>query len=270
MAGYNLFKPNIYIGIDQTGALQSNGSVKALPCSIIRKTRSGLDATVNISLKNLDLESVSEFINYKDLHRTLIIVDSVLGIPYRHTTNKPLRTLFKEASKFKFDNKSFGAQTAHKFFNTIVRNQKFQGIPTRQAETIANANSIFRLKPFQRNIGCGTFRIWKNLSADQNWYSLWPAEKYVQNTCTIAEGYPSLLWKTFIRSKRGEHSTLIDFAKKNNCKIKFSNTFRNFKSTDDMDSFVLALFAALNTHLIYKINSLPSVISKEGWIFGLQ
>jgi hypothetical protein len=135
---------------------------------------------------------------------------------------------------------------------------------------MTNANSIFKLKPFQRNIGCGTFRIWKDLAIDQSWYSLWPLEDYTKSTSTIAEGYPSFVWKNFIQGKRGDKDSLIECSKKYQCRIIFPDLSKDFNTKDDMDSFALALFAAVNTNLVYKTNFPNEVINKEGWIFGLN
>ncbi len=258
-----------FIGIDQTGAVLQNGSVKKLPCTIVDLYKGKKRARTNIFLSGLYPDAFLEIVPYERLIDSFILVDSVLGIPAENTINMPLRKLFKKANAYQFEGKKYGASVAHRFFNEVVLNARDdQLLPTRHAERLTKANSIFKLKPFQKNIGCGTFRVWKDLDVDQNWYTIWPFENQEASKAFIAEGYPSFLWKTFIKSPRGDEKGLLKFAKSRGISIDFGG-YSSFFSVDSMDSFVLALFAAFENSQILLIPPSKSVVKKEGWIFGL-
>ena len=257
-----------FVGIDQTGARDSRGLPKALACSVIARENNKSILYTNLLLPSLTkagLRSLGVNISLKD---TFILVDSVLGIPYEGTTKKNIRTLFNEASNYSFDGKALGATTAYEFFISTLLKNSAKEIPTREAERKAGANSIFRLRPFQRNIGCGTFRIWKELGVDPEWFSVWPLENKKTNSSVIAEGYPSFVWKNWIKASRGNKDALIHFAKSKGFKINFGKS-KTFLSVDQMDGCVLALYAAVEYKQLSLIDLPDIAIKKEGWIFGL-
>jgi hypothetical protein len=178
-------------------------------------------------------------------------VDSVLGLPLEIGLGP--RSLFKKIQGFSHNKKSFGALTAHAFFNQFLKGKQ---IPQREVEFKVKANSVFNLRPFQKNIGCGSYRILRDLSEDPNWFSLWPFED-LNSKFIIAEGYPSYFWKTIIGSKKRD----LELINKN-----FKTL--NLRNLDEADSLVLALGASKNHQQI--INFKKTKKSQfEGWILGV-
>lgn len=88
----------------------------------------------------------------------------------------------------------FGRTSAEQFFDEILRGGKT--IPTRLCEELARANSVFRSRPFQKNIQTGTYRLWRDLATDPHFrdWRIWPYSK-TQSKFTLFEGYPSLMWR---------------------------------------------------------------------------
>lgn len=251
-------KFNLFIGIDQTGATNKNGKPKSLPVCLIYKNI----IYPNLWLSDLKFESLSQLIqktlnikvdNLNSL-RPLILIDSVFTLPSElKITHHQLMT---RSNTYKYNNKSFGAVTAFNFFNSFLTHG-LTALPQRKIELKLKANSVFKLKPFQRNIGCGSYRVLKELSADRNWFKLWPVDKKQNAWATIAEGYPSFYWKTLFNLKNRPQKK----------SFKFKNTIFNFKTTDHMDAFVLAIAAQKYNKLVWLI---PNAISqKEGWVLGV-
>ncbi len=76
---------------------------------------------------------------------------------------------------------------------------------------LAGANSVFSLLPYQRNIGCGSFRSLKELAQEPNWFCTWPFETLDLSPVVLAEGYPSLFWRTFLGAKKRDLSVLVSY-----------------------------------------------------------
>lgn len=241
-----------YVGVDQTGATLKSGQPKSLPISVIFSSgskivhQSGKIASLTKSQLNLFLKTHNLLIKNK---KTLVCVDAVLGLPLLIDT--PMRSIIQKSKLFEFNRKPYGALTAHAFFSSYLKEE----VPQRAVEKLVKANSVFALKPYQRNIGCGSYRIIKDLAENPNWYSIWPFEKPARDF-VIAEGYPSYLWKNLFGSKTRD----LDFI---NSKLKM-----NFKNIDEADSFVLALGAAHFEEQIF-LKTTPTLAKKEGWILGV-
>lgn len=242
----------IFIGIDQTGAVDLKGKPRKLP--VARLDKNHIEVFKISNLKELDLKNVK-----------IIAIDSVLGLPNSvFPKNKLIRDLFSEAKKFKHENKEFGMETAYQFFQKQLKKQN--QYPKRFCEELAQANSVFQKHPFQKNIGCGTFRIWKELGEDSKWFHLWPHDgQYhsLKSKPIIVEGYPSLVWRTLLNSPVRKTETLIQYLAKNKLKM---NT--NKIDNDTADAVVLALAAQ-------KFHQKPQKIEfknyqQEGWIMGLS
>ena len=240
----------LFIGIDQTGAIKTNGHPKSLPLCVIFQKKT----IINKTLPKLSLEEIKKFVleNLKlDIQsvKTLICIDSVMTLPA--PLNLTHRQILQEIKNYSFENKPYGALTAFHFFNSL--NNKSQ-IESRTIEKQLGANSVFKLKPFQKNIGCGSYRILKDLSLDPDWYQLWPVEKKKVNV-TICEGYPSYYWKLF-----------CNLPTRNLSKIK-KITQLNFKNQDFADSFILAKAAQKLGPEMQSVR-LPQISKIEGWVLG--
>lgn len=254
------YRPNIILGIDQTGAVHSNGRPKALPMTcLILKNDSIKKIHTGIYLNKLNKTEINNQLKCilgrgKEIENLniLICVDAVLGLPAE--IKMDVNGIFKQIKKFKTE-KPYGAKTAYSFFQSLLKQSKLSQTPHRELEIKLKANSVFNLTPYQRNIGCGSYRILKDLSEDQTWFDIWP--HYInRKNCIIAEGYPSYFWKTIFKQKNRNLESL----KKLFPELKFKNI-------DEADSFVLAYGAHIFQNQIYK-KPPKKFLQYEGWILG--
>lgn len=260
---------DLYIGIDQTGAVNPSGRPKRLPLCILdpnsKKNPFTFTTIADLTHPHL-LSALNMDESTTATRKILICVDSALGLPSVLDTTP--QTLMAKARDYSWQGKPYGAQTAYRFFQSFLKissnlaslsktNKHTQNevhYPRRQVELLTKANSVFRLQPFQKNIGCGTYRVLKNLGQDQHWYSLWPFEVPSRNI-VIAEGYPSFVWKS-----------LFDLKSRNLEDIK-NRTGLTFKNQDIADSFILAYGAQFWDTII--LDPPTPMAQKEGWILGV-
>lgn len=233
-----------FVGIDQTGAMKGKG-VKPLFLSITDGKRMEnalyLDHCNHSHLrKKLEKHGFST-------EKVFVLVDSCLGVP--SPCDIGIRALIKKAKSYSFEDKIYGAATAHQFYQSLLTKKE---IYHRKCELLAKANSPFHLKPYQRNIGCGSYRVLKDLAQDCRDLTFWPQEEL--STWVVAEGYPTLAWENFqaFPPKALERKILAQLPK---------------LSEDHSDACMLAwqAFRGLN----FLKTKLPSIAKKEGWIFGL-
>ncbi len=247
---------NIFIGIDQTGAVQKNGLPKPLNVCIIdqRKkliVKNGLyiSSLTQVNIKNL---LITELKNYNN-EPVLICVDTVFGLPVE--LNIKVQKILKTSENYSFKEKKYGALTAHHFFNSFLKVTKTKVLPQRRVDQIVNSNSVFNLAPYQKNIGCGSYRIIKDLASEKKWFNLWPFES---KNCQfyIAEGYPTFFWKNLLNLKSRNLEELKNFFPK-----------LTFKNLDQADSFLLAFGASKCEKYLFKTPT--KAAKKEGWILGV-
>ena len=256
-------KFDYYIGIDQTGA-----AVRDKPKPLYASIWSNHSHTLysKIKLSALKPETITTLFNDLNLSigqsKILICVDSVLGLPTDCKTS--FHALLRDVKNFKYNSKNFGLETAYNFYKRYLKNKN---TPVRQAELKVGANSVFFKHPFQRNIGCGSYRVLKELSQDTSWYQVWPFENQTSTTFTICEGYPSFFWETWLKTKKRDAQFLTQYL------VKQKITQKNIKAltVDEADSIVLALGAK---HVIENKNALNIKLKAdqkkfEGWILGL-
>lgn len=261
---------DLYIGIDQTGAVNSKGVPKKLPLCILnpKSKKNPFTFTTIANLTHAHLLSALKMNESTMMsQKILICVDSALGLP--SVLNTTPQSLMAKARDYSWQAKPYGAQTAYHFFLSFLKpssnltspsatNKHAQNkvhYPRRQVELLTKANSVFQLQPFQKNIGCGTYRVLKNLAQDQRWYSLWPFEAPSRNI-VIAEGYPSFFWNSLFQLK----SRNLENIKK--------LTGLNFKDQDIADSFILAYGAQFWDTVI--LDPPTPMAQKEGWILGVS
>ena len=252
-------KTSIFIGIDQTGAVDSKGRPKKLPMAVL----SFQNQSWQIDTHFISGLHAKEFQNFKSLK--IIAVDSVLGLPRKvFPKNKTFRDLFKQALDFEFNEKAYGMETAFQFFQTFLKSKS--EFPTRACEETAKANSVFQKHPFQKNIGCGTFRIWKELGQNSDWFHLFPQDGEflkLKGKPVVMEGYPSLVWKNLLQSNTRKTEVLLKYLKQN--KIRILNPDID---ADMADAIVLSL-AAFEFFKNPKLIDQPN-LKTEGWILGLD
>ena len=197
--------------------------------------------------------------------QVLIILDSVLGLPI--SLNISFSQILERARSFSFEGKEFGAKVAFHFFQTFLASngsRKILEFPHRHAEQITKANSVFRMHPYQRNIGCGTFRSLKDLAYDSRWFAVWPFESPDSFPILVAEGYPSYFWRTLLASKTRHLPTMSAYLKSHFPEADVP------KGPNHADAIALVLGgkAALQSGYLENIDFPPAALI-EGWIFGL-
>lgn len=247
-----------------------------MPVTILDARKKKIKIVVNLEISSLTRSEIHKLLDNFCVgwiaKQVVICVDSVIGLP--KGLNVSISEILERVQDFEYQGKKWGALTAFYFFNSFLKppgpsrliNLSSQNLetsikndlPQRKAEVLTKANSVFKLKPFQRNIGCGSFRVLKDLSKDTSWFSIWPfqsSSKKIQ----IAEGYPSFFWKKFLHLSRRD---LLLLSK------KFPQF--EFNSIDHADSFVLAWGAYETLKSKNWPSKLPSISKKEGWILGFE
>jgi hypothetical protein len=246
----------IFVGIDQTGAVKSDGRPKPLNICIIDFRSKNFKIFTQLKIEKLCYEEINFVIKSCiprfQQQKVLICIDSVFGLP--QNLSVPFSKVLADSKKFSFENKDYGAITANAFFNQFLKSDLIK--PQRAVEKIVKANSVFNLKPFQKNIGCGSYRIIKELSEDRKWFSMWPFEKPIQQF-VICEGYPSFFWKQFFNLKT-----------RNLIALKSKMKTLNVSSIDQADSFMLAYGAMKSVDFLNAFKIDPN-LKNEGWILGV-
>ena len=279
---------DVIVGVDQTGAVKPNGKAKTLPTAVLPRRADGswtLKCTSNkkaLGLESLQIDKLTELLarHGHDLHksRTLVVVDSVIGLPGElqksDDAEAELRSIMKRAAK----KPKYGAKEAEVFFNQILQTH-YNGsdeYPKRSVEQKLRANSVFRSRPYQKNIQTGTYRIWKDLTTPLvptgsvckttlEQIELWPftkARKPKVGRPVIIEGYPSLAWRLLNQTTRGKP---LQLPKAVSAGVKNYKSL-NQVSADHQDAAMLCLFAW--SLLVEAKFSKPKQLSLEGDILG--
>lgn len=246
-----------YIGIDQTGAINKNQTPKPL-CICIYEPKNKKMKLVKIKKfqKQDIIDSIEKnFDSYSSKSKVLILVDTVFGLPEELAVD--YRNIFKKAKNYESKNKNYGSNTAHSFFCSFLGDKNSL---SRTAEIKAEAHSVFKKYPFQKNISCGSYRVIKDLSENTNWFSLWPFEK-IEKRFVIAESYPTLCWSILLKSKYRKIDFIISEIQ-NNLKI-----FDIPPCLDSADATILALTAPKLEKMIFR--KVQPIQKKEGWILGV-
>ena len=241
------------IGIDQTGAVNSRGIPKPLPIAVFDH------GVIEFAyLKALNSEALSEVLGPlpKVARKNLkIALDCVLGLP------RGLRRDLRETMASSLNTQGFGREPARKFFASVGGGR----ILAREIEILAKANSVFRDRPFQKNIQTGTFRLWKDLSEDPSWFDLPFVEKRRSGCTSIFEAYPSHSWRTFLGSPKRDPEKLSQWIQKSgfDCRLARDWKTRVMKDPNLADAAVIALHLASLDR-----NEITRQPDTEGWILG--
>ena len=291
------------MGVDQTGAVARGGAAwRPLPTAIAVEGDSGLvhlfaSERTAASFRPLSLASFSRTEVLGSLARVAVepsrnarirvLVDCVLGLPSVMTSQNrkplPLRAALLQAVEYfasleREGMPSRGRGPAEEFFARILRESGQSGIPTRLCERLAGANSVFKSRPYQKNVQTGTYRIWVELGQEllANRSFIFPhheADRPLdlgQPKLLIEESWPSLLWKTLLGAKAREPARLDELLRELSERIqkKLVCSHRDLEicatHPDQADALVLALGGLL---LPQWDGEIP--IAQEGWITGL-
>lgn len=242
------------LGVDQTGAKDRFGGVKPLPTSLVYKKGKAWKLVSPLMLKSLNKESVQDLLTdlgiVVEWDSVLVVADCVLGLPNKIIKNQnPLtfiRSLMVKANKFE----GVGLKAAEKFFNkTLPDALELEVVDLlREQEKILGCLSVFKNKPFQRNVQTGTYRIWSDLGKDKAYlhFNIWPYEKSSHNAY-LCEGYPAQAKKVIETFKT--------------VKIKDFSLYKDV-SKDHKDAASLAVLG-----LLYFDEKVVIKYQKEGFIF---
>lgn len=236
---------------------------------------------------------------------TALLVDSVFGLPSlawpqgQRAGAITLRDLFREAAKDTHDRRGYGLRAAAEFFASVLRRSKSSSAsastttvplpslkyPSRACEHLAGANSVFRTQPYQKNIQCGTYRIWRDLGRfGSEWVHLRYFEEFNEADPLVTNGtvfsrpflfeaYPSLLWRDVLklrtRDRTKVRAALCDFG---DVSMTDEDVLLIERDADHADACILALggyWLAKQNSLIDGAHSRDRTLAREGWIAGL-
>jgi len=188
----------LVVGVDQTGAKVSGGGAKPLPTAIMIKSKKGWKLLVPLMLKSFNKKNIEsllcEFKLTVDWSAILIVADCVLGLPEKIVGSKDpltiLRSSMSKASVFE----GVGLKAGESFFLTCFPNalEKDDSCLVRRTEKNLGCLSVFKNKPFQKNVQTGTYRIWSDLGKEKEYlnFNIWPYEKG-SGRAYLCEGYPA-------------------------------------------------------------------------------
>lgn len=287
---------DLYVGVDQTGAVHSSGSRKGLPKPLPAAVFVNNTLFTGLSLAAFNPQEIRALVatfnpsftssntSSKKL-KVFVAVDAVLGLP-EECAPKFDRLLKKvtqfQASRRKRNEAVFGRDAAFEFFLQFLpwklrTHVKTHGraippfrLPERKCERLAKANSVFNRVPAQRNIGCGSYRILSDLAAgvgsnSGNSFCVWPHQGPGDAEITISEVYPSQMWKILGISSTRQEKSFLAYCRKN---LELVNGPK--VSPDHLDAAVSAIGAR---HVIENQNFFKTAakhdFGNEGWILGL-
>lgn len=187
---------DVYVGVDQTGAVISSGPQKGRPKPLPAAVLHGEILHAGYSLRSFNSKEILglvESVTKLKKPRVFVAVDCVLGLPKACgvSFNELLESVIKYQSRQSKNGLNlFGRDAAFDFFlqflkptlqKELRRHGRIGGrmsgrsrdgtgsadkLPVRRCEELAKANSVFHRVPAQRNIGCGSYRILSDLAAD--------------------------------------------------------------------------------------------------------
>lgn len=246
-------KDKVYIGIDQTGAINAKGIPKPLPaCALIK------NEVHFFYLSKLDRIEIERHVGTLNPNQTFVCLDCVLGVP------DSLEYTFSEVLQKIHIVEGYGRKIASKFFREIGDGK----IHHRKIEIQLKANSVFQEYPFQKNIQTGTFRFWKEISENHDDFYI-PALEKQKNKLQIPliEGYPTHIWKTALKSKFRRPENLVLILKGLSSELNWNHKHTSLVKKDPnlADAFVLAF----GVKYLYKPTK-SKRLNPEGQILGFE
>jgi hypothetical protein len=279
---------DLWIGVDQTGAATRGGkSAKPLPCALARPSgRRGLRVELG-TLPGATREDFAD-IGADGAKPVALLLDCVIGLPRgavgsRFPGEQGAWELFRMASLRRgAKGELYGREVARQFFAQFWEGSQAR-MPRRRCESLAGANSVFQVHPFQKNIQTGTFRIWRELGqGGKPWARIWPfaATSRISGNW-IFEAYPSLMWKIAL-GLRTRSLPNLERATREACEaagidLQFRGWSRLRNDADLADAFVLAVGGAIldrQDRLLEPWSGFARegvrALASEGWIAGLS
>ncbi len=215
-----------------------------------------------------------------DSDRLAILLDCVFGLEQnawpRHMP-PGLNTLWQLFRRAAQEGQGYGLKPAAAFFAKILEESTARGFPVRHCEVLANANSVFRTHPFQKNIQCGTYRIWRDLGqSPEPWLNIryFTPAREVRHKPWLYEAYPSLIWREHFQLRTRNLAELPGAMKRVLPEIRLSREDAELiaRHPDYADAAVLAMggFLLDRAGLLKPKLSRNQRLAREGWIVGLK
>jgi len=244
-------KEYLFVGVDQTGAVDANGVPKPLPGCIL----SGKVPRF-FYLSSFSKSELIEHVKPPRNHKILVCVDCVLGLPEEITVG------WREALARIENFHGYGRSVAKDFFFQLGQGQT----PRRKIETACGANSVFQERPYQKNIQTGTYRIWKDISLNADHFIVPALETNSgEKRIKLFEGYPSLSWRLLLKSSKRDFKNLPQLLDSQRIEIDWSLELQRQVAIDPNLSDALLLALTIKKFLSHALKQKPS---KEGWILG--
>lgn len=241
----------IYIGIDQTGAVNAKGLPKPLPACII--DRRNISFFYLPQLNRLEIEKNFGVLNPLE---TVICLDCVLGLPLDCGFN------FNDCIRLIQTTQGYGRKIASDFFKKIGQGRIYR----RQVEIQLNANSVFQEHPFQKNIQTGTYRFWKEIALFRaDFYAPALEKPLSKDQIPLVEGYPSYSWKKILNSNVRRPEKIRELILKNKIPVVWTDDHAALVKKDP--NFADAFLLALTAQKYYGFKKFKSKIP-EGHILG--
>lgn len=283
----------IFCGIDQTGAFNSQTmKAKDLPLAIIHHPQGKVPKLFcfdEVKQKPLGISSFDSsrlldaccHTNNGSKQTFLVGVDCVLGLPeivhasllkkgwfcgadIKSHLHECFRLAFEHSQCLSEQRKPFmGRQVAQTFFDDMKNAADIDGktddddraFPRRLCEQRLGAQSLFRTKPYQRNIQTGSFRFWVELgrmirNGERFHVGPFISEKASEQSLSpgihLLEVYPSLYWRSDWSLRKRDPLKLLNLLRQQENRIDLSDLFTNHNqlTNDHYDAIVsvLALF----------------------------
>ena len=284
----------IFVGIDQTGAsLRGGVEARPLPVAVVEKVGDGAWLVTHdpsgrpLRLAAFAPEEVERVLRESrgaksSLGRHVaILADCVFGLPAatwpaKHAGNRGLWELFAHAAAHEG---GYGLKPAAAYFANILARagEQPERYPVRECERLSGANSVFRTHPFQKNIQCGTYRIWRDLGRTRgqwlNFRYFTPEREARSNKPWVFEAYPSLIWRELLMQRTRNLSELGRALKANAPEVAIDEASLAHieRDADAADAAVLAVGGYLLQKKRLLFADAPRKDEgKEGWIVGLS
>jgi hypothetical protein len=276
----------VFLGIDQTGAvIPGSGGLRARPlpwAALLIGNDAPRLLLPSSRLKRFHLEEIESGLHSMEIRlnraedAVAVLLDCVLGLPGESVRwDDALAELQRLPEKF-------GRAPAGQFFSSLLGKQR--SIPTRLCEEWAGANSVFRDKPYQKNIQTGTFRLWRDLVTDprRGEWSIWPhssPRSPEPGRFTLFEGYPSLMWRHVARRSSRDPKFLSSWLKSQGIRFSRADSLRFSTDADVADSVMLAASGWVLHRSRKLLEPYPGFFEseafrlrgkREGWIAGLS
>jgi len=194
----NLSRFKAVVGVDQTGAKGAKGQARPLPAALLFPKKGTWVLKAPLSLNDFTKKGIEQMIEHKDgrvpWKDVLVVADCVLGLPKKIVGRASPLKILRQAMIGAGQKSEIGLKAGEVFFEEHFKGSRHLNDleVLREQEKFLGCLSVFKNKPFQRNVQTGTYRIWSDLGKEKDFlnFNIWPYEKN-QNKAFLCEGYPA-------------------------------------------------------------------------------